>query len=71
MSLRYIESVIKRSCISITNVLSVSAFNTITTKPTVKKFCWKNKCHFLPNKKFHLVPNHISIFVGNDVSLVL
>ena len=35
----------------ITNVLSVSAYNTITTKPiATKTFCWKNKCHFLRNK---------------------
>ena len=65
MSFRYVESVVKRSCISITNVLSVSAYNTIMTKPIVKKFCWKNKCHFLPNKKFRLVLSHISIFVRN------
>ena len=64
-SLRYVDSVVKRSCISKTNVISVSAYNTITTKPIVKKFCWKNKCNFLPNKKFHLVLSHISIFVGN------
>ena len=51
MWLRYVQSVVKRSCISITNVLSVSAYNTITTKPVVKKFCWKNKCHFLPKQK--------------------
>ena len=42
MSLRYVESVAIRSCISITNVLSVTAYNTLTTKPTVKNFCWKN-----------------------------
>ena len=65
MSLRYIESVVKRSCISITNVLSVTAYNTLTTKPIVKKFCWKNKCYFLPNKKFRLVLSHISILVRN------
>ena len=63
MSLRYVESVAKKSCISIINVLSVSAYNIITPKPIVKKFCWKNKCHFLPNKKFRLVLSHISIFV--------
>ena len=63
MSLRYVENVVKRSCISITNVLSVSVYNTITTKPIVEKFCCKNKCHFLPNKKFRLVLSHISIFV--------
>ena len=33
MSLRYVERVAKISCISITNVLSVSAYDTITTKP--------------------------------------
>ena len=65
MSLRYFESVVKRSCISITNVLSVTANNTLTTKPILKKFCLKNKCHFLPNKKFCLVLSHISIFVCN------
>ena len=65
MSLRYDESVVKRSCISIANVLSVSPYNTITTKPIVKKFRWKNKCHFLPNKKFRLVLSQISIFVRN------
>ena len=65
MSFQYVESVVKRSCISITNVLSVSAYNTIMTKPIVKKFCWKNKCHFLPNKKFRLVLSQISIFVRN------
>ena len=52
MSLRYVDGVVKRSCISITNALSVSAYNTITTKLIVKKFCWKNKCHFLHNKRF-------------------
>ena len=62
MSLRYVESVVKRCCISITNVLSVSAYNTIKTKPIVKNFCWKNKCHFLPNKTFRLVLSQISIF---------
>ena len=31
-----------------------SAYNTLTTKPIVKKFCLKNKCHFFPNKKFRL-----------------
>ena len=66
MSLRYVESVVKRSCISIRNVLSVSAYNTITTKRIVKKFCWKNKCNFLPNKKFCLVLSRISIFVRNE-----
>ena len=49
-----LQSVVKRSCISITNVLSVSAYDTITTKPIGKKICWKNKCHFLSNKKFRL-----------------
>ena len=39
MPLRYVESGAKISSISITNVLSVSAYNTITTKPIVKKFC--------------------------------
>ena len=52
MSLRYVKGVVKRSYISITNVLSVSAYNTITTKPIVKKFCWKNKCHFYLTKSF-------------------
>ena len=65
MSLRYVENVVKRSCISIPNVLSVTAYNSFTTKPIVNKFCWKNKCHFLPNKKFRLVLSHISIFVRN------
>ena len=37
MSLRYVQSVVKRSCITITDVLSVSAYNTITTKPIAKK----------------------------------
>ena len=63
MSLRYVESVVKRSCTSTTNVLSVFAYDTITTKPIVKKICWKNKCHFLPNKKFPLVLSYISTFV--------
>ena len=65
MSLRYVDSVLNRSCISITNVLSVTAYNNLTTKPIVKKFCWKNKGHFLPNKNFRLVLSLISIFVGN------
>ena len=65
MSLRYVESVFKRSCISITKALSVSAYNTITTKPIAKKFCLKNKFHFLPDKTFRLVLSHISIFVRN------
>ena len=42
MPQRYVESVVNRSCISITNVLSVTAYNTLTTKPIVKKLCWKN-----------------------------
>ena len=62
MSLRYVASVVKRSCISIKNI---SAYYTIMTKPIVKKFCCKNKCHFLRNKKFRLVLSHISIFVRN------
>ena len=65
MSLRYVESVVNRSCISIKNVLSVTAYNTLTTKPVVKKIFWKNKCHFLPTKKFYLVLSHTSIFVCN------
>ena len=66
MSLRHVESVVKRSCISITNVLSVNAsIKTPTTKPIVKKICRRNKCHFLPNKTFCLVLSHISIFVRN------
>ena len=65
MTLRYVERIVKIFCRSITDVLLVSAYNTIMTKPIVKKFCWKNKCHFLPNKKFHLVLSHISIFVRN------
>ena len=64
MSLRYVEGVVKRFCISITNVLSVSAYNKMTT-PIVKKFYWKNKCHFLPNKNVRLVLSHILIFVRN------
>ena len=65
MSLRYVESVVNRTSISITNVNSVTAYNILTTKPIVKTFCCKNKCHFLPNKKFRLVMSHISIFVRN------
>ena len=65
MSLRYVESVVNKSCILLTNVLSVTAYNTLTTKLIVKKICWKNKCHFLSNKKFRLVLSHISIFVLN------
>ena len=34
------------------NVLSVSAYNTLTTEPIVKKICWKNKGHFFPKKSF-------------------
>ena len=56
MSLRHVESVVNRSFILLTNVLSVTAYNTLTTKPIVKKICWKNKCHFL---------SKISIFVLN------
>ena len=52
MSLRNDQSVFKRSCISISNVLTVSAYNKLTTKPIVKKFFWKNKCHFFPKKSF-------------------
>ena len=65
MTLRYVESVVKGSCISTTNVLSVSAYDTITTKPIVKKICWKNKCPFLSNKKFRLVLSYILTFVRN------
>ena len=68
MSLRYVEDVVKRSCISITNVLSVSAYNKITTTPIVKKLYWKNKCHFLPNKNVRLVLSHTLIFVRSDAS---
>ena len=39
MSLRYVQSAVNRSCISITIVLSVTAYNTLTAKPIVKKFC--------------------------------
>ena len=59
MSLRYVESVVKISSIPTTNVLSVSGYNTITTKPIVKKLCWKNKCNFLDNKEFGLVLSYI------------
>ena len=45
-SLRYVESVVKRSCISKTNVISVSAYNTITTKPIVKNFAGKTNAIF-------------------------
>ena len=45
MSLRNIESVAKRSHISISNLLSVSACNTLTTTLIVKKLCQKNKIH--------------------------
>ena len=65
MSLRYVESVVNRSCILLTIAFSVTAYNTLTTKPIVKKICWKNKCHFLSNKRFRLVLSHISIFVVN------
>ena len=41
-----------RLYISISNVLSVSAYNTLTTKPKVKKFFLKNKCHFFQKKSF-------------------
>ena len=58
MSMRYVESVVNRTCISITNVLSVTAYNTLTTKPIVKKSCCRNKCHFLPKKRFRLVLGH-------------
>ena len=54
MSLQNVQRVFKRSCISISNVFSVSAFNTLTTEPIVKKFCWKNKCHFFLTKQFRL-----------------
>ena len=37
MSLRNVQSLFKRPCISISNVLSVSAYNTLTTKPMMKK----------------------------------
>ena len=52
MSLQNVQRVFKRSCISISNVFSVSAFNTLTTEPIVKKFCWKNKCHFFLTNSF-------------------
>ena len=65
VSLRHVENVFKRSCISIPNVLSVTTYNSFTTKSMVNKFCWKNKCRFLPNKKFCLVLSHTSIFVRN------
>ena len=65
MSLRYVESVVNRSCIWITNDLSATAYNILTTKPIVKKFCWENKCHFLSNKKFRLVLSDTLIFVLN------
>ena len=37
MPLQKVESVVKRSHVSISNVLSVSAYNTLTAKPIVKK----------------------------------
>ena len=52
MSIQNVQNVFKRSYISISNALSVSAYNTLTTKPKVKKFFWKNKCHFFPKKSF-------------------
>ena len=45
------------------NVLSVSAYNTLTTEPIVKKFCWKNKGHFFPKKSFvhkFLIPTDLT-----------
>ena len=54
MSLRNIDSVVKRSLISTSNLLSVSACNTLTTTPIVKKLCHKNNCYFFPTKKIHL-----------------
>ena len=45
------------------NVLSVSAYNTLTTEPIVKKFSWKNKGHFFPKKSFvykFLIPTHLT-----------
>ena len=65
MSLRYVESFVKRSCLTITNVLSVSVYDTRRTKLIVKNVCWKNECYILPNKKFRLVLSYISIFVSN------
>ena len=54
MPLQNVDSVVKRLQISISNVLSVSAYNTLTTKPTLKIFYWKMKCNVFPNKKFNL-----------------
>ena len=51
MSLRYVESVAKRSCISIINVLSVSAYNIITPKPIVN-FAGKINVIFYLTKSF-------------------
>ena len=51
--------------LTITNVLSVSVYDTRRTKLIVKNVCWKNECYILPNKKFRLVLSYISIFVRN------
>ena len=52
MSIQNVQNVFKRSYISILNFLSVSAYIALTTKPKVRKFFWKNKCHFFPKKCF-------------------
>ena len=61
MSLQNIQSVFKRSCISISNVFSVSACNTLTTAPIVKNFVGELNAIFLkktvsfPNFEFLLI----------------
>ena len=55
MPLRNVESIVKRSHISISNVLPVSAYNTLTTKTIVKNiFARKTNAIFFPNKRLRL-----------------
>ena len=58
MSLRHVESVVNRSFILLTNVLSVTAYNTLTTKPIVKKICWKNNAIFYLKYRFSYSMRH-------------
>ena len=50
MPLQNVGNVAKRLQISISNVLLVSVYNTLTTKPTVKIFYWKKNAMFFLTK---------------------
>ena len=63
MPLRNVESVVKRLHISISNIFSVFAYNTLTTKTIMKKiFARKTNAVSFPNKKLRLPISNSYLF---------